>query len=595
MKYMRGIFVVAFCVMVQPASPASKIGGHLAHLMNADGDGDSYAVWVTFIDKGPTGLRKMPWPAALVSERSLMRRRNVLPEDALVDVADLPIEESYVAALHAAGARVRQRSRWFNAVSLVASHELIQRLSLLPFVQHIELVGKYGKRRGELPADAAPPPATRLRKDERTHTLDYGPSFNQLFQIKVPAVHDLGNHAEGVIVGVFDNGFRLLTHEVFATMNIVATRDFVEHKTSVVPSNPAPDFGDHGVNTLSTIGGYKPGRLIGPAFGASYILARTENDSSETPVEEDNWLAAMEWADSIGVQVTSTSLGYGNSYEYPYPPPYESWTWEDMNGRTTLVSRAAAMAVRKGIVVLNSAGNEGYNASHNTLNAPSDADSVLAVGAVTLGGGRASFSSVGPSTSDPPRIKPDVVALGTSVYIAGAYSPAEYDYGQGTSFACPLAAGVAALLVKAAPQATPMAIVNAMKATASNADFPNNFVGWGVLNARAALDYLMGGDTSVTPGLPASYALYQNYPNPFNPATKIRYRIEGPGTSWVRLAVYDLLGREIAVLVNGFQVPGNYELPFVASGLASGVYVYRLEALGTKNSFVESRKMVVVR
>ncbi len=596
MKYTGGILVIAFCVMAQPASPAPKIGGHLARLMNTDSTGGSYTVWVTFADKGSSGLQKIHEPAAIVSERSLMRRRNVLPEDAVVDYADLPIEERYVEAVCAAGARIRQRSRWFNAVSLVATRQQIHAIAQLPFVKDVDLVNMYGTRRMDPPADDTPPPTHPLLKSDQAHLLDYGPSVNQLLLINVPPVHDLGNHAEGVIVGVFDNGFRLLTHEVFASMNIIATRDFVDHKTSVVPNNPASNFGDHGVNTLSTIGGYKPGQLVGPAFGASFVLARTENDSSETPVEEDNWLAAMEWADSIGVQVTSTSLGYGNSSAYPYPPPYVNWTWEDMDGRTTLISRAAAMAVRKGIVVLNSAGNEGYDAAHNTLNAPADADSVVAVGAATLSGSRTSFSSVGPSASDPPHIKPDVMALGTGVFIASATDSAGYSpFGQGTSFACPLAAGVAALLVKAAPKASPMAIVNAMKVTASNASYPNNLVGWGVVNAKAALDFLMSGDTNVTPGLPAAYALEQNYPNPFNPATRIRYSIQGPGVSWVRLAVYDLLGREIAVLVDRSQVPGNHELPFVATGLASGVYVYRLEVQGTETSFTMSRTMVVVR
>ncbi len=174
------------------------------------------------------------------------------------------------------------------------------------------------------------------------------------------------------------------------------------------------------METLSTIGGYTSGTLIGPAYGASYILLRTENDSSETPFEEDKWIAGIEWADSIGVQVTSTSLGY-----LDYDAPYKSWTWQDMNGRTTPISRAAAMAVRKGIIVVNSAGNNGIGPNfpnQNTLNAPADADSVLAVGALTPAGSRASFSSVGPTTSIPPRIKPDVMAQGTSVVVADPYN-----------------------------------------------------------------------------------------------------------------------------------------------------------------------------
>jgi hypothetical protein len=234
---------------------------------------------------------------------------------------------------------------------------------------------------------------------------------------------------------------------------------------------------------LSTIGGYKPGQLIGPAFGASFILARTENDSSETPFEEDNWVVAIEWADSIGVDVTSTSLGY-----LTYDAPYTSWTWQNMNGDTTLITRAADWAVSRGIVVVNSAGNEGSNASHNTLIAPADGDSVLAVGAVTSTGTRSSFSSVGPTTSVPARIKPDVMAMGSSVRVASSTITTGYTTASGTSFSCPLAAGVAALVVHARPNATPMQIMNSMRSTASRAATPDNQYGWGILDALAAIN-----------------------------------------------------------------------------------------------------------
>jgi serine protease AprX len=594
MNHLAGNLTLCALLCTHAATSGTKIGSRLADQLPSRGSQNCYTVWVTFTDKGPEAFRKTSQPSSLVSERSLQRRRNVLPADDLVDETDLPLEQSYVEAVRASGASLRQHSRWFNAASIVANEEQIGRLALLPFVHEIELVGKYGNRRSEVPADGASLPPPPPAKTDGVHALDYGPSANQLLQIHVPAVHDLGNHAEGVIVGVFDNGFRLPSHEVFAAMNIIATHDFVDHKTSVVPNNTAPDFGDHGINTLSTIGGYKTGQLIGPAFGGSFILARTENDSSETPVEEDNWVAAIEWADSLGVQVTSTSLGYGNDPLHPYPPPYTSWTWEDMNGRTTLISRAAAMAVRKGIVVLNSAGNGGYNATRNTLNAPADADSVVAVGAVSLGGDRTSFSSIGPSTAIPPRIKPDVMALGTGVYIASASDPHGYSpYGQGTSFACPLAAGVAALLVKAAPTASPMDIVNAMKQTASRASTPDNLMGWGVINAKAALDRLTGTDTNVTPGVPVSYMLDQNFPNPFNPGTTIGFRVPNP--AWVRLAVYDLLGREVALLVNEPFGVGYYRSSFIANGLSSGVYVYRLQETGGNASLVETRRMIVVR
>jgi subtilisin family serine protease len=166
--------------------------------------------------------------------------------------------------------------------------------------------------------------------------------------------------------------------------------------------------------------------------------------------------------------VTSTSLGY-----LIYDFPYTSWTWQDMNGNTTVITRAADAAVARGIVVVNSAGNSGSSA-HNTLGVPADGDSVLTVSAVTSSGTRSSFSSVGPTTSTPPRIKPDVMAQGSSVVVASSTNTTVYTTSSGTSFSCPLAAGVAALVVQARPSATAIQVMNAMRNTASRSSTPDN-------------------------------------------------------------------------------------------------------------------------
>jgi hypothetical protein len=406
----------------------------------------------------------------------------------------------------------------------------------------------------------------------------------------VPAVHNTGNTAQNVMVGVFDNGFRLPNHESFDSMHIAATYDFVDHKVSVVPNNPSSGFGSHGVNTLSTIGGYKPGHLIGPAFGATFILARTENDSSETPIEEDYWVAAIEWADSIGVDVTSTSLGY-----LTYDSPYTSWTWEDMTGNTTVITRAADMAVGRGILVVNSAGNSGYNASHNTLGAPADGDSVASIGAVSSAGARVSFSSVGPTTSDPPRIKPDLMAQGLGVVVASSTNPTGYTTSQGTSFSCPLAAGAAALILNAVPSAPPVDILTAMKATASNHASPNNQIGWGIISVGAAIDYLQSSAVTPPPSIPAGFALGQNYPNPFNPTTTIRFTV--PASSSITLKVYDLMGREIRTVASGIREAGTFAAVWdgrndAGSAVSSGVYLYRLSS---DRGFSAARTMVLLK
>jgi hypothetical protein len=167
--------------------------------------------------------------------------------------------------------------KWFNAVSVLATPEQIEQVRTLPVVKEVELVGRWRVNR-ELEKGSAPDQSS-MPAPAGTTSLNYGASFTQVNQINVPALHDMGIYGQGVLVGVFDNGFRLLKHQAFGAMHIVATYDFVDHKTSVAPINPATDFGGHGINTLSTIGGYAPGNLIGPAFGADYILARTENEA----------------------------------------------------------------------------------------------------------------------------------------------------------------------------------------------------------------------------------------------------------------------------------------------------------------------------
>ena len=308
--------------------------------------------------------------------------------------------------------------------------------------------------------------------------LDYGTSVGQLAQIGVPAVHQMGLHGEGVVVAVFDGGFSDLNHEVFSSLHLVAAHDFVNGDDDVGDGADQGE-GSHGTMTLSVLGGLHEGQLVGPAFAADFILAKTENSASETPVEEDNWAAAAEWAESLGADVISSSLGY-----LEYDRPFPSYTYRDMNGQTAISTRAAEMAAARGVVVVNSAGNSGDNAQHNTLGAPADGAHVLAIGAVGPTGIRTSFSSVGPSADG--RIKPDLAAQGQAVKVALPGSVNRYGTASGTSFSCPLTAGVVALLLQVNPGASPDDVAGVLRATASQAGMPDNLLGWGIVNASAA-------------------------------------------------------------------------------------------------------------
>jgi subtilisin family serine protease len=430
-------------------------------------------VWVYFRDKGPD-------PAARRSEVSLssraLARRALRGDLRTVSLEDVPLDRGYAAAVAARVARVRHEVSWLNAMSVEASAEQVAALEALPFVSRVEAVRGYRRRTDEdvraraQGVAAVAPPATAA--------LDYGASLGQLTQIAVPAVHDLGLHGQGVIVAIFDAGFDTLSHEAFAAMTIADRHDFVNGDEDV--GDGGRGEGSHGTATLSVIGGYAPGHLIGPAFQSTFLLAKTENTDTETPVEEDNWAAAVVWAEARGADVITSSLGY-----LTYDPGSPSYTFADMNGSTAISTRAADMAAARGIVVVNSAGNEGLNLQHNTLGAPADGRLVLAVGAVTSSGVRASVSSVGPTADG--RVKPDVLAQGVAVIAAAPGTASGYTSVNGTSFSCPLTAGVVALMLQARPSATVPEVLDALRSTASQAAQPDNQRGWGIVNAAAAV------------------------------------------------------------------------------------------------------------
>ncbi|GAB4296472.1 MAG: hypothetical protein Kow0098_19680 [Ignavibacteriaceae bacterium] len=461
---------------------SDKISLKLADQISAAAPGTEFHIWIFFTDKGEQIDKYFINPELVVSRKSIERRTRVLGKNASpVSLRDLPVYSPYLKQVLSTGFQKKHMSRWFNGVSGYATYTEIETIADLPFVKKIDLVHKFKSSvNPELnPDKPGIPDQENIQPD--LFSFNYGPSFTQLNQINVPAVHNLGFYGEGVTICVMDAGFNRLSHEVFNNMNIIAAWDFVNNDPNVGDEGDMGS-GSHGTQTLSVIGGFKEGQLIGPAFGADFILAKTENTDSETPVEEDNWIAALEWADSIGVDVTSTSLSY-----LDYDPPYQSYTWEDMDGNTALITIAGDIAAGLGIVVVNSAGNYGYNANHNTLGAPADGDSIIAVGAVESNGQRAGFSSVGPTVDG--RIKPDVMAMGSGVIVASPYDDNGYLSSSGTSFSCPLTAGVAALILCYNPSLNPMQVREALRNTASRNSNPDNLYGWGIIDGLAALNY----------------------------------------------------------------------------------------------------------
>jgi len=440
---------------------------------------NTFVVWVYLKDKGPNAMAKLNDPLSIVSQRSLDRRSKVKPQNGLLDFTDIPIYGNYVSSVASNVVKVRHQVKWLNCMSVEATKEQIAILANLDYVKGIELVERFSiiGNEPEVSSDLSPVFLTPT-DDPMADTLTYGTgnAVTQITQIKVNLVHNQGIKGQGVLIANFDAGYSNLTHEAFTTypMKIQSTYDF-QNNTPTLPGH------SHGTATLCLIGGYKPGKMVGPAYGSTFILGRTEVDPTERPVEMDNWIRAADWADSLGADIISSSLGY-----LEFDAGYTSYTWQDMNGNTLPITIAADLAVNKGIVVSNSAGNNG-SGSNNTLGGPADGDSVLTVGSVTSTGTRSSFSSVGPTTSVPPRIKPDVMAMGSSNYYASTTSN-NYSTGSGTSFSCPLTSGVCALMLSANKDLTPLQVTGILKKFASNTNSPNNQMGWGIIDASLSVD-----------------------------------------------------------------------------------------------------------
>ncbi len=477
MKIFNFFLFVLFSFGTFAQTSLTKITPQLKDVLNSANSTQEQLVWVFFNDKGDNIESFYADPVSVVSQKSLDRRKKVLPADALIKNSDLPVNPGYIVQVEHFGFNLKQKSRWFNGISGYATKSEIGLIAQLPIVKSLDIVYKFKRDYPVEDDESSDIKTDELNKPNGINSFDYGPSFTQVNQINVPAVHDLGFYGQGITICSMDAGFNNLAHEVFDSMNIIAKWDFVDGDPDVSQG------GSHGTETLSTIGGFKEGELIGPAFGSDFILARTEDIYSETPVEEDNWIAALEWADSIGVDVTTTSLGY-----LDFDPPFQSYTWQDMDGNTARITIAADLAVGLGIVVVNSAGNAGYNPNHNTLGAPADGDSVIAVGAVTASGQRSSFSSVGPTVDG--RIKPDLMAMGSSVFVASPYNTHEYTLSSGTSFSCPLLAGAAALILSVDHSLTPMEVLNLLRQTASKSNNPDNLMGWGIINTLDAINLI---------------------------------------------------------------------------------------------------------
>jgi serine protease AprX len=519
--------------------------------------------WVSFTDKNGTPY-SLENPGAFLSQKSI-DRRNLYRLN--FHSTDLPLNPDYLAQLSAIqGVTLRYASKWLNgALILISNTAPLTQVNALPFVSRSVKVRLLKPKK--LPE--APENISTLKQSEGTKTaaFDYGGSGSQIRQLNLDCLHNLGYRGEGMTIAICDAGFSGADGSPFFDSlrnerRLLGTRDFVHGGTSVY--NEA----DHGTMVLSTLAANKPGTAIGTAPKASYWLLRSEFASSETISEEYNWVRAAEFADSVGVDVLTTSLGYTE-----FDGGENNHTYASLNGRTAPMSIAANLAARKGILVFNAAGNEGCSNPANCwyyIGVPADADSICAVGAVDTFGQKAGFSSNGPTPDG--RIKPDLAACGRQAWVCttGCFP------GDGTSFACPIMAGAATCFWQRHRWMNNIEVPNALKNHASQSTHPDNSLGWGIPNTCQTIQ---------PPDIEFDFFVY---PSPS--VTRIKLDINRLVFDFVEIEITDLLGK---VVFNSRVAPDQYVTIFNSSGLCEGIYIARVKtSLGTKAKKFMNRKFL---
>lgn len=504
--------------------------------------------WVQFTDKNDSPY-SIDNPEAYLSARALQRRANL---GIAIDEYDIPVNPQYLQAVANCGVQLLNPSKWLNGVSVYTTDaSTIDAVNALPFVSAVRSCPnnpKAQEMKERWLADEMKPVAS-----SRATYGYYGGAEDQVKQIKANVLHELGYDGTGMVIAILDGGFiGFEGHSCFDNMReegrFLGTRDFVFGSTSVYSQST------HGTSCLSTMAAYDPNNMVGTAPKASYYLIHTEDGATENIIEEYNWVSGAEYADSLGVDLCTTSLGY-NGFDM------DEWyhSFDHFDGHTAPMTIGAEIAASRGIICLNAAGNNGSGTC--TLGIPGDAEHILTIGAVNNMGTRASFSSVGPTYDG--RIKPDVMAMGEGTYVASAFPDwGNYYNGNGTSFATPVLAGAVACLRQARPYTSVQVFCDAIRACSDRTSNPDNDYGYGVPDLSLALEML-----SVEEPMGNTPAhVISVFPNPSNGEVHVALN----AVHKADLTVYDITGRQLfAYSFNGLN---HTTLENFLNTLGSGVY-----------------------
>lgn len=522
--------------------------------------------WVQFTDKNDSPY-SIDNPEAYLSQRALDRRSRL---GIAIDEYDLPVNPSYLQAVANCGAELINPSKWLNGVSIhTTDPSVVIAINNLEFVSAVRDCPNNPKAQEWKEQWMS----NEMKPVQRNQTFRdfYGGAETQVKQLNVDQLHALGFDGTGVVIAVLDGGFvGTPDQSCFDNMReegrLLGTRDFVYGSTSVYSQST------HGTSCLSTMGAYDPSNMVGTAYKASFYLLHTEDGDQENIIEEYNWVSGAEYADSLGVDVCSTSLGYIDFDMSQWDHPFEHY-----DGHTAPMTIGAEIAASRGMICLNSAGNEGSGVC--TLGIPADAEHILSIGAVDGDGHRASFSSVGPTYDG--RIKPDIMAMGEDTYVASGYgSWWPYYNGSGTSFSCPVMAGAVACLRQALPYASVQEICDALRQSGDHANAPDNQYGYGIPDVMQVLEMLHVDDTFVE-----GNELISVYPNPSKGDVHIVLK-EGYQTE---IRVYDIMGRPIeSYHFNGLN---HTTLEHRLNGLKEGVYFIN----AVSESYSQTVKLIITK
>ena len=525
---------------------------------------------VEFTDKKGTQFT-LGNPSAYLSAKAIQRRTR---QKITIDSTDLPISKPYLDSIAAVpNVTIRNQSKWLNQVLIITTDtNAINTINAFPFVKAVKPIAPVAKPTEEIISkkldeeyDLGPEILSGINRPSGSNgnnDIQYGNTFNQIHIHEGEYLHNLGFTGDGITIAILDGGFLAYkTNPAFDSIRlqgrVLGEWDYVANEASVNEDH------FHGAYCLSIIASNRPGIIVGSAPHASFWLLRTEDVFTEYPVEEQNWAAAAEFADSAGTDMISTSLGYS-----VFDNPIYNHTYPDRNGNTSIVTRAADLAAHKGILVTVSAGNDGGRADeYKYVSCPGDADSVLTVGATTGTGVVASFSSWGPNSAG--KVKPNVVSVGQGTILANtAGTPTG---GNGTSYSNPNMAGLVACLWEAFPDFTNMEIIRAVQESSDHYQNPDGRYGYGIPNFRIAYQILFKERQrrKYEPILAGQFI--KPYPVPFNNNFSVVIKAQTDGKASVRLL--DVLGRTIERKSIDINLDEYYLVHFdSAPVLKNGVY-----------------------